>query len=499
MANLGTLDQMRYPATQTVASAMIPGIARNGSTADKWGLLLGAYLGDRMAQRRKNKENAKLDMIEKQASNTDIPDTDSVISNKPISQAEYDYIVNGTLPVNAIGNTGTISEAPSSEYANILQDTVGNTSPKTNKIPFNPNYNMDYMEKEARRQGISSNVWNSRKEGLQRNVAQNAEAFYLPQIQQKLYGKDANTDSIIEGMGMLNELSKYSPDAAKAYQALAVGGLQGNQKFEQQKELAQINANLRKEMEQIKANNQAARDIQRLQNRIDYRNLTAGLGNGKNGYDPTKVNNAIKGIQEIEQIVADGGTLTPAMRQAYNMHRQYLDSLGGTSTTTQNNGATTQTTTVQSQQQETQKQSAASNVRNIFDSIDFSNYDDDKLASGKKYNFANGTQAVVDAMRNAGANDDQIFKAVDSMLAKKEAAGELPEGYRESFAHSMGRKTAKELNDEAIAAQERKARELDMQLHPEKYNIDPFDGIKYFADAVANGKPLWNLAGNYNK
>lgn len=489
MANLGTLDRMNN-GVYGVANAITQNALKNGTWGDKLAALIGSYVGQRMGDNKYKKEQAKLDAIQDSAKNTEMLDTNSVITPSTMSQEDYDYIVNGNMP--KMTGEGVIGEAP--QDSRLLTSDFDTSGPKTQKIAFNPNYNMDYIEREARKQGIHSRVWDERKDGIQRDIVDNANAFYLPQIQAKLYGtKDnpATTDSILEGMNLLSELGKYSPDAAKAYQALAVNGLQGQANFERQKEL-----------QQIRANNQAVADARRLQNRIDYRNATANLTNNRGGskgisYDPTKVANAGKRIQEIDEIVRDGGELTPGLRQEYNSHREYLNSVYAGQTGNQPSVANNTTTNAPGPAQQPQ-QKASDVVRGIFDSIDYGNYDDDKLADGKKFNFIKGTQAAVDTMRNAGANDDQIFKAIDATLAQKEKAGELPAGYREDFAHSMGRKTNKELNDEAIAAQERKALELDMKLNPQKYGIDPFSGVKYAADAVANGKPLWNLAGNYN-
>ncbi len=250
-----------FPGVYGVANAITENAIRNGSSTDKLAALIGGIAGS-MGDNYKNRGGQrKLDEIVDAAKSADVLDTDRMISTTPMSQEEYDYLVNGT-PRTAVN-------------PQILQNSVGSATPPTQNNGFNPNYNMDYIEREARRQGIHSRAWDERKDAIQRDVARNAEAFYLPQIQQKLYGtaeQPATTDSILEGMGMLNELGKYSPDAAKAYQALAVGGLQGNQKFEQQKQLAQI-----------KANNAAARANQQLANRIAYREAKAGLGKSNGG------------------------------------------------------------------------------------------------------------------------------------------------------------------------------------------------------------------------
>lgn len=271
MANLGTQDRIQSLGLQGIANGIAQNAIRNGTWGDKLAALIGGYIGNRMGENKYKKDLQKLDAIKDQAKATDVLDTDSVISTQPMSQDEYSYIMNGNVPNNGV--TG-ISTEPTVD-PRLLQNSVGTQGPATKQIPFNPNYNMDYIEREARRQGVHSRAWDEQKDAIQRDVARNAEAFYLPQIQQKLYGtseQPATTDSIIEGMGMLNELGRYSPDAAKAYQALAVGGLQGNQKFEQQKQL-----------QQIKANNAVNRANQQLANRIAYREATAGLGNSSKG------------------------------------------------------------------------------------------------------------------------------------------------------------------------------------------------------------------------
>ena len=55
----------------------------------------------------------------------------------------------------------------------------------------------------------------------------------------------------------------------------------------------------------------------------------------------------------------------------------------------------------------------------------------------------------------------------------------------------MNRKTDRELTEEAITKKEEDARRLDMQLHPDKYGIDPMSGVKRVANAIAYGKPLF--------
>ena len=346
----------------------------------------------------------------------------------------------------------------------------------------------------ANKKGMYSDVYDKVLGEIKQDQSRKADAFYQPQIYRGLYGyKDEKgnwvaptNDTRLQAMQLASEYAKYNPDSAKAFM-----GAVHNQ-FSRQQQLAD-----QKELISLRGAANIARDTNRAINRFTYNTNTKGAGGVRgNAYDPTKVANAGKRIQEIDAYIAEGGQLTPSLRQEYNAHRQYLDSVYGGGTP-QGNETTVST---QGDGNTQPKQKTSDFVRGIFDSIDFGNFDDDStIADGKKFTFDKGTQAAVDAMRKAGANNDQIFKAIDSTLAEKEAKGELPPGYREAFAHSMERKTQKELNDEAIEAKRKRDLELDMTLHPEKYGIDSFGGVKYVADAIANGKPLFDLAGNTGK
>lgn len=275
MANLGTLDQSRYGLTG-IANTIAQNAARSGNEWDRLAALIGGYVGSRMGENKRKKQDAKLDDIINQAKSnpndpgyTVTPKGAIVGGTNHLSNQDYNYIMNGSEPVVSAG-AGDNLPNDSAAINNAIQQA--NAAPKPSYAnAFNPNYNMDYIREQARKQGISSGVLANREKAIQNEIAQSANAYYLPQIQAKLYGtKDnpATTDSILEGMNMLNELSKYSPETAKAYQALAVGGLQSNQKFNQAKEL-----------QQIKAVNQAVADARRLQNRIDYRNITKNTTN----------------------------------------------------------------------------------------------------------------------------------------------------------------------------------------------------------------------------
>lgn len=507
MANLGTLDRTPRFGLNSVATAIAQNAVKNGNEWDKLAALIGGYVGDRMGQHKRKKQDAKLDDIINQAKATPTEQgqiaNGSILSGTPGTISEQDYKAIMGEPIttsageNGIGEPGVIDEANSVLGKPVISADTLVGKPANGEKGYNPNYNMDYIREQARKQGISSGVLADREAAIQRDIAQTANAYYLPQIQSKIYGtaeKPATTDSILEGMSMLNELSKYSPETAKAYQTLAVNGLQGNRQFTQAKELAQMKADL-----------QAQAEDRRLANNIRYRVATAGLGRGGGGgrgsggggggggrtrksagYDPTKVANAGKRIQEIEAYINENGqeSLTPALRQEYNAHRRYLAEVYG------EDGNAPQTGTNGTGEGQGQQPTTGDKLRSLINNIDYATWEGDDIEGGKDYNFVDGTQAAVDIMRKAGATDDQIFKAMDATLAQKEKAGELPAGYREKFAHSMDRKTDRELTEEALKKKEEEALELDKQLHPEKYDIEPLAGVKHFFDAIANGKPL---------
>lgn len=277
MANLGTLDRTQYGLT-SMANAISQNAIKNGNGWDKLAALLGGYIGERMGQHKRKKQDAKLDDIVNQAKGNPndpafvVDDNGSIIgTGGGLGQQDYNYIMNGQEPGVGIVSNDNLAKMQQPDTSDI---SVANAHKAAANNGYNPNYNMEYIREQARKQGISSGVLADREAAIKKDIAQSADAYYLPQIQKKLYGtKDepATTDSILEGMNMLNELSRYSPETAKAYQALAVGGLQSNQKFNQAKELAQI-----------KATNQAIADARRFQNRLDYRNLTKNIQNQNN-------------------------------------------------------------------------------------------------------------------------------------------------------------------------------------------------------------------------
>lgn len=281
MANLGTLDMANAFAQQIGQN-----VAKNGSDTDKIAYLLGSYLGNYFGNQRKKKDNAKYDEILAQAkANPNDPgfvaDENGIrTTNAPqLSNQDYNYVMNGGDPTVSVGvDAQELLTRPAADYGKFEEA-------KSTQQAFNPNYNEQYIRNEARKRGISSAVVDQRMAETKADIAQTANAMLLPEIQKNLYGYTDDkgnriaptVDSQLKAMSQLNELSKYSPDIAKTYQALAVQGLQGDTNFARQKELAQI-----------KANNAAASESQKLQNRIAYRQATAGLGRATN-------NNAVAG------------------------------------------------------------------------------------------------------------------------------------------------------------------------------------------------------------
>lgn len=196
MANLGTLDQM--------AGSVANNYINRGSDIDKLLATLGAYWGTREANGRINADNKK-----------------------------YDEIINMARTNPGITSGMTEAEAQAG-------------------VPVhNPDYTLDNIEAQARKAGIAQSVIDSRRDATRQGIAQSADSIYLPMIQRGLYGyTDANgnyiaptVDSRLQAMEQIREYSKYNPEAAKGYSALANAGMQGDVNFLRQKELKQMEGN----------------------------------------------------------------------------------------------------------------------------------------------------------------------------------------------------------------------------------------------------------------